>query len=106
MPKAEEIVEEEVAIFGRRYRELDVEPLVAAFRARAELIREQELDRALARLGEADPETAAELERLSRSLVAKLLHEPTVRLRGRAGEGDVDEVAGAVRELFGLPEKP
>jgi glutamyl-tRNA reductase len=106
VPKAEEIVEQEVSAFGRRYRELEVEPLVAAFRARAEVIREQELERALARLGERDAETAAELERLSRSLVAKLLHEPTVRLRGRAGEGDVDEVATAVRELFGLPEEP
>lgn len=105
VPRAEEIVEDEVASFGRRYRELEVEPLVAAFRARAELIREQELERALARLGDVDRETAAEVERLSRSLVAKLLHEPTVRLRGRAGEGDVDEVAGAVRELFGLPEE-
>ena len=32
----------------------------------------------------------------------EILHEPTVRLRARAGEGDVDEVAAAVRELFGL----
>jgi glutamyl-tRNA reductase len=34
--------------------------------------------------------------------VKKLLHEPTIRLRERAGEGDADEVAAAVRELFGL----
>jgi glutamyl-tRNA reductase len=34
--------------------------------------------------------------------VTKLLHEPTVRLRERAGTGDSDEVADAVRELFGL----
>ena len=41
-------------------------------------------------------------ERLSRALVKKLLHEPTARLRERAGHGDVDEVASAARELFGL----
>ena len=41
-------------------------------------------------------------------LVKKLLHEPTVRLRERAGTGDADEVAAAVRELFGLasPREP
>jgi glutamyl-tRNA reductase len=35
-------------------------------------------------------------------LVKKLLHEPTVRLRERAGDGDAEDVAAAVRELFGL----
>ena len=39
---------------------------------------------------------------MSRVLVKKLLHDPTVRLRERAGEGDADDVAAAVRELFGL----
>ena len=103
VPKVEEIVEEEVDAFGRRYRELEVEPLLAALRLQAEAIREEEVERALDRLGDIDPETAEQLERLSRALVTKLLHEPTVRLRERAGAGGADEVATAVRELFGLP---
>ena len=49
-----------------------------------------------------DAATAERIEHLSRTLVKKLLHEPTVRLRERAGTGDADEVADAVRELFGL----
>jgi len=102
VPRVEEIVEEEVAAFARRYRELEVEPLVASLRQLAESIREQEVERALRRLGEVDPETAEQIELLSRALVKKLLHEPTVRLRERAGEGDADDVAAAVRELFGL----
>ena len=102
VPRVEEIVEEEVAAFSRRYRELEVEPLVASLRQLAESIREQEVERALRRLGEVDPETAEQIELLSRALVKKLLHEPTVRLRERAGEGDADDVAAAVRELFGL----
>lgn len=108
VPKVEGIVEEEVAAFGRHYRELEVEPLVAELRLRAEAIREEELLRALGRLGEVDAETAEQLERLSRSLVNKLLHEPTVRLRERAGDGGADEFAAAVRELFGLvaPREP
>ena len=32
----------------------------------------------------------------------KVLHEPTVRLRERAGAGEADDVAATVRELFGL----
>jgi glutamyl-tRNA reductase len=102
VPKVEAIVEEEVAAFGRRYRELEVEPLLAALRLRAEVIRQRELERALRRLGELDPETVEQIEHLSRALVTKLLHEPTVRLRERAGEGGADEAVAALRELFRL----
>ncbi|MGH3136652.1 MAG: glutamyl-tRNA reductase, partial [Gaiellaceae bacterium] len=102
VPAVEAIVQDEVESFGRRYHELEVEPLLSAFRRQAETIRQQELERALRDLGDVDPETAERIEHLSRTLVTKLLHEPTVRLRERAGTGDADEVADAVRELFGL----
>jgi glutamyl-tRNA reductase len=102
VPNVEAVVEEEVEAFGRRYRELEVEPLVAELRRQAEAIRMAEIERTLRDLGDVDPETAERIEYLSRALVKKLLHEPTVRLRERAGSGDADEVAAAVRELFGL----
>jgi glutamyl-tRNA reductase len=102
VPRVEAIVEEEVDEFGRRYRELDVEPLLAALRRRAERIREAEVERTLRRLRDVDPETAEQIGRLSRSLVKKLLHEPTVRLRERAAEGGADDAAAAARDLFGI----
>jgi glutamyl-tRNA reductase len=103
VPKVEEVVEEEVEAFARRYRELEVEPLVAELRRRAEEVRSAEVARALRDLGDLDPQTVERVEHLSRVLVKKLLHDPTVRLRERAGDGDADDVAAAVRELFGLP---
>jgi glutamyl-tRNA reductase len=106
VPGVEAIVEDEVESFRRRYQELEVEPLLAALRRQAEEIREQELERALRDLGDVDAATAQRIEHLSRSLVKKLLHEPTVRLRERAGTGDADEVADAVRDLFGLAAHP
>jgi glutamyl-tRNA reductase len=105
VPKVEAIVEEEVAAFARRYAELEVEPLLASLRLQAEAIREQEVARALRRLGDIDPETAEQIDLLSRALVKKLLHEPTARLRERAGDGEVEDVAAAVRELFGLASR-
>jgi glutamyl-tRNA reductase len=105
VPKVEAIVEEEVAAFARRYGELEVEPLVASLRQQAESIREHEVERALRRLGEVDPETAEQIDLLSRALVKKLLHEPTARLRERAGDGEADDVAATVRELFGLASR-
>jgi glutamyl-tRNA reductase len=102
VPKVEVIVEEEVALFGRRFRELEVEPLVAELRQRAEEIRERELRRTLRHLGDVEPETREHVTKLSHALVNKLLHEPTARLREKADEGDADDVADAVRDLFGL----
>jgi glutamyl-tRNA reductase len=102
VPSVEAIVEDEVEAFARRYRELEVEPLLGDLRRRAEEIRVREVERTLRDLGDVDPETAARIEHLSRALVKKVLHEPTVRLRERAGAGEADDVAAAARELFGL----
>jgi glutamyl-tRNA reductase len=103
VPKVEAIVDEEVEGFERRYRELEVEPLLASIRLQAELIREHEVGRALRRLGDVDAQTAEQIELLSRALVKKLLHDPTVRLRERAGDGAADDAAAALRELFEPP---
>lgn len=102
VPKVEAVVEDEVDGFGRRYRELEVEPLLSELRRRAESIRARELQRALSELGDVDPVVAERMEHLSRTLVKRLLHDPTVRARERAGAGNADEVADAVRDLFGL----
>ena len=102
VPKVEAVVEEEVEDFGRRYRELEVEPLLSELRRQAESIRARELERALEDLGDVDPAVAERMEHLSRTLVKRLLHDPTVRARERAGAGNADDVADAVRDLFGI----
>jgi glutamyl-tRNA reductase len=102
VPKVEAVVEAEVESFRRRYRELEVEPLLSELRRQAESIRARELERALDDLGDVDPAVAERMEHLSRTLVKRLLHDPTVRARERAGAGNVDEVAEAVRDLFGI----
>jgi glutamyl-tRNA reductase len=106
VPKVEAVVEEEVEGFARRYRELEVEPLLSELRRQAESIRERELERALTDLGDVDPAVAERMDHLSRTLVKRLLHDPTVRARARAGAGNADEVADAVRDLFGLSTPP
>jgi len=105
VPRVEAVVADEAARFSRRRRELDVEPFVTDLRRRADAIRERELERTLRHLGDVDPETARHLRHLSESLVNKLLHEPTARLREKAGEGEADELLPAFRELFGLAQR-
>ena len=76
-----------------------VSPLVASLRDRAEAVRTAEVERLAAKLAPAEREA---LESVSRALVAKLLHEPTVRLKGAAGTARGERLAEALRDLFDL----
>jgi glutamyl-tRNA reductase len=77
-------------------------PLVAALRDRAEGVRTTELARAAGRLGGLDARQRAAVEALTRGIVAKLLHEPTVRVKDAAGTPRGDRLAQTLRELFDL----
>lgn len=95
IPAVEAIVEEEVERFDAWRRQQKVRPVLLEMRAQGEAIRQREVARALRRLGPASPEVAALLDEFSKSLVNKLLHEPTRRL---PSVGDPD----LARALFGL----
>jgi glutamyl-tRNA reductase len=76
-------------------------PLIAAMHERAETIRQAELDRLNDTL--ADDHERRALDEATRRLVAKLLHEPTVRLKEAAGTPEGERLASALRDLFDLP---
>jgi len=80
----------------------EVAPLVSALRSRAEDIRLAELERFRSKLEMVDPRTAEAIEALTRGIVAKLLHEPTVRVKEAAGSGKGDLYADILSALFGL----
>jgi glutamyl-tRNA reductase len=60
---------------------LDVEPLIIEIRRRAELIRAHELARAVRDSAVVGEDELARLDVVTRSLIKKLLHEPTQRIR-------------------------
>jgi glutamyl-tRNA reductase len=105
IPRAAKIVAEEV----ERYREwlaaLDVVPVLRRIRSRAEGVRAAETERVLARLAHLDEADRAEVERLTRQLLAKLIHDPTVRLKEAAGNGGGAALVEAARYLFGVEEE-
>jgi glutamyl-tRNA reductase len=78
--------------------------LVTALRARAEALRAGELERFRAKLEALDPATRETVDALTRGIVNKLLHEPTVRMKDAAGSARGELYADALFELFGLPE--
>jgi glutamyl-tRNA reductase len=102
VPAVERIVEEEVQRFEAWRHGLELKPLLTGLHAQGEAIRRRELERALRRLGPVSPEFRAELDALTRSLVSKLLHGPTERLREETDPEQGEAYARAARELFGL----
>ncbi len=105
IPHVKAIIAEESAAFMEWLAARDVLPAVMALRRRGETIAGQEVERTLRKLlhGHAEDERLRqEVERLANRIVAKLLHEPTVRLKARAAGGDGPCFAQALTELFGL----
>lgn len=98
-PRVEEIIDQEHDHFRGWYRGLEAEPLIARLQKQAENIRQQELGSARARFPE---DLHEELDRLTRSLVRKILHHPSTRLR--RNDGDDLSRLDLVRELFHLDD--
>lgn len=102
IPVVSRIVAEEVARFGELTAEREMAPLVATLRERVETLRAGELERYRGRLSGLSDSQRSDVEALTRSLLAKILHEPTVQLKDVAGSVQGEQLAEAVRVLFNL----
>jgi glutamyl-tRNA reductase len=99
--KVRDLIDEEVGRYRDAVAARQVAPLITALRSHVDEVRTAEV----ARLGRGlDEVESAALDAFSRSLVAKLLHEPTVRLKGAAGTSRGERLAEALRELFDLDD--
>lgn len=97
-----DIVREEVERFELQSAALQAAPLVSSLRERAEALRAAELERHAKRLDQLGAEHREIVDLITRGLVAKLLHEPSVRLRNQAGTPQGERNAAAVADLFDL----
>jgi glutamyl-tRNA reductase len=102
--RAEAIVSEEADAFRAWQLSLEVVPAISSLHARAESIRREELERAQGRLASLSPSQRRAVEALTSQIVAKLLHQPTVRMKEAAAGADGVLYADAVRHLFGLAD--
>ena len=102
VPRAEELVEEEAAECIAWLRQLDIAPLIADLRAHTEAIRRHVLGKAMRHFSHLPESDRQRIEAFSESLVNKVLHEPTARLKAQALSGNSAEYALAIRHLFGL----
>ena len=102
--RAKVIVDEELDRYRSTTTAREAAPLVtaAATRGRPRAAFGVEVDRPRRRARGLDETQRAAVEALTKGIVAKLLHEPTVRLKDAAGTAKGDRLSDALRDLFDL----
>jgi glutamyl-tRNA reductase len=101
--EAEVLLEEEMDEFLEWWRSLETVPTISSLRQKVESIREQEMEKAMSRLGQDFAEKHLDvIDALTRGIVNKILHDPMVQLRAKR---DIEARRAAMRtlhELFNL----
>src|SRR5215210_1816696 len=100
--RATGVLESELSRFERWIGSQEVMPTVTALRERAEGIVTQVLAENATRWESLSATDRERVEQMARAIVNRLLHEPTVRLKGLADRDDAYLQVSALRELFGL----
>jgi glutamyl-tRNA reductase len=103
IPRAETIVEQELEKFLIWRRSLAATPAIKQLRERLEEIRRQEVARYGGRFCEED---RAQLDRLTESLMKKILHPAMAKIRGWSGGGHLGSLRiDTIYELLDLPRR-
>jgi len=102
LDEAKRLAREETQNFNAHVRAYDVNDLLKDLMKAAEDIREEELSRALRKLGDVPSREKTILDLLTRRIVNKLLYEPTLRLKAHATNGDGEKYETVLRELFDI----
>jgi glutamyl-tRNA reductase len=98
--KAEGIIGEEIETFRRWLASLDAVPTILALRERADLVRREELAKFLGRFPALGEDERAAVERLSTSIVNKLVHPPTAALK--EDYEDREAVIATIKRIYNL----
>ena len=96
------IVAEELERFIVESTARQAAPLVAQLHERAEAVRVAEVERLGKKLSSLDDDERSAVDALTKGIVAKLLHDLSVRLKDDAGTPRGERNAAAVRDLFDL----
>jgi glutamyl-tRNA reductase len=99
---ARDIIAEEVEEYRSQGRARSAAPVVSALRGHLEEIRRLELQRHRLQGELMDEEQWSQVEEVTRSVLAKIMHSPTVILKETAGTPRGDRLVEALRILFDL----
>ncbi|MCL6494331.1 MAG: glutamyl-tRNA reductase [Ignavibacterium sp.] len=103
IPKVEKIIQEELDAFFDWYNSLQVAPTIKDLRDYFESVRAEEVGKNINKFSEEDRE---KLEIITKRIINKILHHPTVELKKLSDENSASDFSSlkisVIRELFGL----
>lgn len=102
----EEIITRELEHFMSWERSTEFAPTAAELVAKADLLRDVEMERIKKHLEMMTPEQRDAVDHLSRRLVSKVLHTPLARVKGLSNSKQVHLYLAVLRELFELDSEP
>lgn len=102
--RAEHIIFEETIKFQDWLRTLDVVPTIVALREKAESIRQNEMRRTFSQLPSLGERERQAIEVLTHSIVSKLLHDPILFLKKKAGRDSKQLFVDHTQQLFNLTD--
>lgn len=103
--KAERIIDNAVIHFRKWVQGLGVVPTIKAMRERVNSLAQNELEKALQQMNHLSDDDRTSIERMTYSLVNKILHEPTNYLKSNGCQGDRAVSLDVARKLFNLEEE-
>jgi len=103
--RAQSLISEEVARFEAWLASLDIVPTITSLRERGDAIVDQVLLENEQRWASLSEEDRERVELLARTVVKRLLHEPTLRMKRASDDERAYVYVQALRELFGLDEE-
>jgi glutamyl-tRNA reductase len=98
--EAQGIIDDGVRRFKERLTGIDSEPVIRTLGARVEQIRREEVEQTLGRLDGLTEKQAVSVEKMTRSLVRRILADPITFLRS-----EEDSAAEAVQKVFALVDQ-
>jgi len=99
IPQVERIIEEAICGFNDWSREMVVSPTINKLKNALEQIRKEEISRHLKNLS---VEESDRIEKITTSIVQKIMKSPVLNLKAACKRGDADQLVDVINELFDL----
>jgi len=98
------LISQEVTKFNNWVGTLDAVPTIVEIRKKAENIRMQEIEKTLKKVSYLSEDDKKLLRQMSSSMVNKILHKPTIKLKQKTQSEDGHVYLKAIRHLFHLDD--
>ena len=97
-------ISQEVTKFNNWVGTLDAVPTIVEIRKKAENIRKQEIEKTLKKISHLSEDDKQLLRQMSSSMINKILHKPTIKLKQKTQSEDGHVYLKAIRHLFHLDD--